>query len=57
MRDMPRGEPKQRRIRRMPIGRPAVPQDIANVAAFLASSDSDYMTGQTLNIDGGNIQS
>jgi len=57
LRDMPRGTPKQRRVRRIPIGRPAVPQDIANVAAFLASSDSDYITGQTLNIDGGNIQS
>jgi meso-butanediol dehydrogenase/(S,S)-butanediol dehydrogenase/diacetyl reductase len=57
MRDMPRGEPRQRRIRRIPIGRPAVPEDIANVAAFLASRDADYITGQTINIDGGNVQS
>ncbi len=57
MRGMPQGEPKQRRVRRIPIGRPAYPADIANVAAFLASSDSDYMTGQTLNIDGGNVTS
>jgi acetoin reductase-like protein len=56
-RGMPQGEPKQRRIRRIPLGRPAYPVDIANVAAFLASSDSDYMTGQTLNIDGGHVLS
>lgn len=57
MRGMPRGEPKQRRARRIPLGRPAQPSDIAQVAAFLASSASDYMTGQTLNIDGGNMPS
>ena len=57
MRGMPQGEPKNRRIRRIPLGRPAQPDDIAKVAAFLASSASDYMTGQTLNIDGGNFQS
>ncbi len=57
MRDMPKGEPKQRRIRRIPIGRPAQPDDIAKVAVFLASSNADYMTGQTLNVDGGNVQS
>jgi NAD(P)-dependent dehydrogenase (short-subunit alcohol dehydrogenase family) len=51
------GGPKQRRIRRIPLGRPAYPADIANAAACLASSDSDYMTGQTLNIDGGNVPS
>jgi meso-butanediol dehydrogenase/(S,S)-butanediol dehydrogenase/diacetyl reductase len=57
MRGMPRGEPKARRIRRIPLGRPAQAEDIARVALFLASSNADYMTGQTLNIDGGTIQS
>ena len=36
-------------------GRPAVPEDVAGVALFLASEDSDYMTGQIINIDGGMI--
>ena len=57
MRGMERGEPRRRRARRIPIGRPGVPSDIAKVAVFLASSASDYMTGQTLNIDGGNVLS
>jgi meso-butanediol dehydrogenase/(S,S)-butanediol dehydrogenase/diacetyl reductase len=37
------------------IGRPATPQDIVPTALFLASSDSDYVTGQIMAIDGGQI--
>jgi meso-butanediol dehydrogenase/(S,S)-butanediol dehydrogenase/diacetyl reductase len=37
------------------IGRPAQPDDIAGAAAFLASQDSDYMTGQIVMIDGGMV--
>jgi len=38
------------------LGRWGDPEnDIGRVAVFLASSDSDYMTGQTLVVDGGNI--
>lgn len=39
--------------RRVPWGQRGVPQDIANAALFLASSLSDYMTGQTVYVDGG----
>jgi len=35
------------------LGRRGVPDDIANVVSFLASRNSDYMTGQTLIVDGG----
>lgn len=36
-------------------GRPAQPEEIAGTALFLASADSDYMTGQILMIDGGQV--
>lgn len=37
----------------VPLGRTAEPQDIANVVVFLASTYSDYMTGQGINVTGG----
>ncbi len=37
----------------IPAGRAGKPADVANVIAFLASPDSDYVTGQVINIDGG----
>jgi 3-oxoacyl-[acyl-carrier protein] reductase len=37
----------------IPIGRPGVPADIAAVACFLASSESDYVTGQVIEVHGG----
>lgn len=40
-----------------PLGRLAEPSDVASVALFLASSDSDYMTGQALNVTGGMVMS
>lgn len=36
-------------------GRAATPEDIAGTALFLASADSDYMTGQIVMIDGGMV--
>jgi meso-butanediol dehydrogenase / (S,S)-butanediol dehydrogenase / diacetyl reductase len=35
------------------LGHPSVPDDVAGLAAFLASPDANYMTGQAVNIDGG----
>ena len=37
----------------VPLGRIGDPEDIAGVAAFLASQDASYLTGQTLVVDGG----
>lgn len=37
----------------IPLKRGGKPQDIANACVFLASDMSDYITGQTLNVDGG----
>lgn len=37
----------------IPLKRLGKPQDVAGVAAFLASSDADYLTGTTVFVDGG----
>jgi galactitol 2-dehydrogenase len=36
------------------LGRIEQPEDVANMAAFLASSEADYITPQCFNVDGGN---
>jgi NAD(P)-dependent dehydrogenase (short-subunit alcohol dehydrogenase family) len=41
------------RVARIPLGRVMDPQDLVGAAVFLASPDSDSMTGQTLQVDGG----
>jgi len=40
-------------ISRIPLKRPGTVEDMAGAVAFLCSPDSDYITGQTLNVDGG----
>jgi glucose 1-dehydrogenase len=40
-------------LRLIPEGRVGLPKDIANVAVWLASDASDYVTGTTLFVDGG----
>lgn len=52
--DLPVGEPKRRFAKAIPMGRMSVPEDVTGMAVFLASSDSDYITQQTYNVDGGN---
>ncbi|KAI4122095.1 MAG: hypothetical protein LQ347_006630 [Umbilicaria vellea] len=37
------------------LGRTSVPEDVAKTVSYLSGPDSDYMTGQTLVIDGGII--
>jgi len=41
------------RVARIPLGRVMSPEDLVGAAVFLASPDSDSMTGQTLQVDGG----
>ena len=37
------------------VGRTQVPDDVANLVSFLASPDSDYITGQAIITDGGMV--
>jgi 2-deoxy-D-gluconate 3-dehydrogenase len=39
----------------IPLGRMGEPDDIAKVAVFLASSGSDYITGELIVVDGGRL--
>jgi len=41
------------REKSIPIGRVSVPDDVAAIAAFLASDESSYMTGEAINLSGG----
>jgi NAD(P)-dependent dehydrogenase (short-subunit alcohol dehydrogenase family) len=40
-------------VARIPLGRIAEPEDVANAVLFFASPASDFITGQTLYLDGG----
>ena len=44
---------KEEIAKKIPLKRMGTPQDVANVVKFLASSDSSYITGQVIHIDGG----
>lgn len=47
----------QRLLNDIPLKRFAGPEEVASVIDFLASSASDYVTGQVLNVDGGMVTS
>jgi NAD(P)-dependent dehydrogenase (short-subunit alcohol dehydrogenase family) len=53
----PIGEKKRLVGEAVPFGRMGHPDDYRGPAVFLASSDSDYVVAQTLNVDGGNWMS
>ncbi len=46
-------EESEQFISRIPLKRAGTPEEIASVVAFLCSSEADYITGQTYNVDGG----
>jgi D-sorbitol dehydrogenase (acceptor) len=54
---MEAGEIKRRGKKETPYGRTGVPDDLVGTAVFLASQDSDYIVGQTINVDGGRVLS
>ena len=38
---------------RIPLGRPGLPEDTANAVAFLANDEARYITGEAMNVSGG----
>lgn len=46
-------ELEPRVVENTPVGRLGAPQDVAGAVAFLASAQADFITGQTLAVDGG----
>ncbi|WP_078595531.1 3-oxoacyl-[acyl-carrier-protein] reductase [Evansella clarkii] len=42
-------------LKQIPLGKLGTPEQVADVAVFLASDASSYMTGQTLHVDGGMV--
>ena len=40
-------------IKKIPMNKVGAPEDVANIAIFLSSDDSSYITGQTFHVNGG----
>ena len=55
MTDVLRDKVKEYILSQIPLKRFGTPQDVAELAAFLASDKSSYITGQVINLDGGMI--
>jgi meso-butanediol dehydrogenase / (S,S)-butanediol dehydrogenase / diacetyl reductase len=47
------GELMQEWVNNIPMKRVGSPEDVAGLVTFLASDDAAYITGQTINVDGG----
>src|SRR5699024_552173 len=55
MTDALNDEQKEAILKLIPLARLGQPEDVANVVRFLASDDAQYITGQTIHIDGGMV--
>lgn len=46
---------KEACVGQIPLGKFGKPEDVANLAAFLASDEAGYITGQVIHVDGGMV--
>ena len=46
---------RERALKRHPLGRMGLPEDVADAVAFLCSKDAQFITGQVINVSGGFI--
>ncbi len=51
------GNIKEEMLKLIPLKRMGLPEDVAKAVLFLSSEDSDYITGQTITVDGGMVMS
>ena len=49
------GQKKREVGEEVPLGYMGSPEDVARTAVFLASDQSQYITAQTISVDGGNV--
>jgi 3-oxoacyl-[acyl-carrier protein] reductase len=49
------GEVREKMLAAIPLAKMGSPSDVANVCLFLASKEADYITGQTIVVDGGMV--
>lgn len=54
-RGVPLGSVKAAAVAEIPLGRIEQPDDVANLVAWLASDQSSYLTGQSINVEGGSV--
>ena len=43
-------------VKKIPVGRIGQPEDIANACVFLATDEASFITGQTMSVNGGQLQ-
>jgi len=53
LRGMTPDEVRQLYVEDTPLGRLETPEDVAGIAVFLASADSDFVTGASIDVNGG----
>ncbi len=50
-------DPDRGDLKRIPLGRPGLPEEAARLVLYLCSDAASYITGQAINIDGGKVMS